>query len=199
MSNAVFPTLPGMRITVRRTASMPPVLKRTTASRREYRAVDSLTVKYRFALSFEVLRAGAEAELQTLEAFFKARRGSFDNFLFTAPDDAAVTGQLFGTGTGSATAFQLVRSLGGYSEPVVDLNGAPQIFNNGALQATPANYSVSATGLVTFTSAPLSGRALTWSGAYYWRVRFDRDELEFERFLHQLYELRSVELVTDPQ
>lgn len=199
MSNAVFPTLPGMRINVRRIVSMPPVLKRTTPSRRVYRAVDSLLVKYRFVLGFEVLRAGAEAELQAVEAFFKARGGSFDNFLFTAPDDNAVTAHLFGTGNGSATVFQLLRTLGGYSEPVYDVNGAPQIYRNGALQASPANYSISATGLVTFTSAPPSGHALTWTGQYYWRCAFERDELEFERFLHQLYELRTVELITDPQ
>lgn len=199
MSNSVYPVLPGLRINVRRVVSMPPVLKRTTPSRREYRAVDSSLIKYRFVLSYEVLRAGAEAELQNIEAFFKVRRGSFDNFLFTVPDDAAVTNQLFGIGNGSTTSYQLTRSLGGYSELVYDLNGTPQIFRNGVLQATPANYSISATGLVTFTSAPASGHNLNWTGAYYWRCRFERDELEFERFLHQLYELRTVELITDPQ
>lgn len=199
MSNAVYPSLPGLRITVRRTVSMPPVSVRTTPSRREYRARDASLVKYRFNLSYEVLRSGAEAELQSIEGFFKARGGRFDNFLFTAPDDNAVAAHLFGTGDGTTTQFQLLRTLGGYAEPVKDLNGAPQIFKAAVLQATPAAYSISSTGLVTFTSAPAAAAALTWTGAYYWRLRFDRDEMDLERFLHQLYELRSVDLVSDPQ
>jgi hypothetical protein len=44
----------------------------------------------------------------------------------------------------------------------------------GVVQTNPANYSISATGLVTFTSRP-GAAALTWTGTYYWRVRFDQD------------------------
>lgn len=194
MSNAVFPTLPGMRITVRRTVSMPPVLKRTTPSRRVYKAKDSSLIKYRFGLSFEVLRAGAEAELQAVEAFFKARGGSFDNFLFTAPDDNAVTDHPLGTGNGSQTAFQAVRALGGFAEPIYDLNAVAAVKVSG----TPVSFSAApTTGVITLTAAPAAAAPITWTGTYYWRCFFERDEMDFERFMHQLYELRSVDLITD--
>lgn len=197
MSNVVFPTLAGMGIKVRTTVLAPPVFTRTTPSLREYRARDAVYPRYRRVLSYEVLRAGAEAELQSLVGFFNQRGGSFDNFLFTVPDDNAVAAQSFGVGDGTTTAFQLVRAFGGFVEPVTAVNGTPQIFKAGVLQATPANYSIGSTGIVTFTAAPTAGQALTWTGSYYVRHRFERDQLEVERFLALLYEARSVELLSD--
>jgi hypothetical protein len=54
--------------------------------------------------------------------------GGFDTFLFTDPDDNAVAAQTFGVGDGDQDAFQLVRTLGSFTEPVYDLNGAPSIY-----------------------------------------------------------------------
>jgi uncharacterized protein (TIGR02217 family) len=197
MSNEIYPTLAGLGIRVRTTVLAPPVLQRRTPSQRVYKARDASYPRYRRVLSYEVLRAGAEAELQTLVGFFNKRGGSFDSFLYSVPDDNAVTAMQFGTGNGTTTAFQLVRNFGGFVEPVFDLNGAPQIFRAGVLQATPANYSINSAGLVTFTTAPTAGQALTWTGSFYVRHCFERDQLEVERFLHLLYEARSVELVTE--
>ena len=54
-------------------------------------------------------------------------------------------------------------------------------------------------GLLTVTPAPGVGQALSWTGGYYWRMRFARDELDLERFLHQLYQSSSVELLYAPE
>lgn len=48
----------------------------------------------------------------------------------------------------------------------------------------------------TATRAPAASTALTWTGAYYWRVRFDQDLAEFNNFLTLLWELRSLVLVS---
>lgn len=42
-------------------------------------------------------------------------------------------------------------------------------------------------GLVTFAAAPRSGAQLLWSGSFYRRVRFERDDLSLERILAGLW------------
>ena len=195
MSNAIYPALPGLTFGVQRSVLAPPVQVRTTPSRREFRARDATLPLYQYTLIYEFLRSSAAwAELQTLVGFFNARGGSFDSFLFTDPDDASVTGQLFGTGDGTTLAWQLVRSYGGFAEAVNDLNGAPAIYKAGVLQSS--GVTVSATGLVTFSAAPTAGQALTWSGAFYRRVRFLADRLDATKFMQNLWEARKVELLS---
>ena len=58
------------------------------------------------------------ASLQSLMGFFLQLQGQFGTFLYTDPDDTAVTGQAFATGDGTTTAFTIERSLGGFLEPV---------------------------------------------------------------------------------
>ena len=50
--------------------------------------------------------------------FFLQLQGQFGTFLYTDPDDNAVTGQAFATGDGATTSFTMMRSLGGFLEPV---------------------------------------------------------------------------------
>ncbi len=195
MSNAVYPTLPGLAYGVQRSVLAPPVMVRTTPSRREFRARDATVPLYQYSLSYELLRSQAAwAELQALVGFFNAHGGSFESFLFTDPDDSAVTTQLFGTGNSSAVSFQLVRSFGGFAEAVTELNGSPSIFRAGVLQSS--GVTVSATGLVTFSVAPTAGQALTWTGAFYRRCRFKQDQLDTTKFLRDLWEAKKVELMS---
>lgn len=82
-------------------------------------------------------------------------------------------------------------------EPVLDLaNAQPQIFVDGILKTFGSDYTISASGLITFTAAPAAGAALTWTGSYYWRVRFNDDVTEFNNFLSQLWEAKKVTLVS---
>lgn len=197
MSNAIYPTLAGLKFGVVRTPIFSTSIK-TASSGREFRAANQLYPSWRYRLQYEFLRdlrSGVD-ELRTLAGFFLARQGRFDTFLFSDPDDNSVTGQQFGTGDGSTTAFQLLRSFGGFLEPVYDLNGSVQVYKAGVLQTLSTHYSVSSSGVVTFVAAPTAGQALTWSGSYYWRCRFEKDSSDFEKFLHQLWQTRSVEFRT---
>jgi uncharacterized protein (TIGR02217 family) len=167
-------------------------------SGKELRAAYMSYPLYTFKLSYEVLRDDvANNELKTLAGFFLARQGQYDSFLFTDPSDHAVTAQSFGTGDGTTTAFQLVRAYGGFSEPVQNVNGTPSIYVNGTLKTVTTHYTISGTGLVTFTAGniPTSGQALTWTGSYYFRVRFTADMAEFSQFLQNLWELKQLEFV----
>lgn len=133
MSNAVYPSFPGIRPVVARVPIAPPVDVRTTPSQREYRARDATLPRYRYSVSYEVLRSSAAyPELQALVGFFNARGGRFDSFLFDDEDDNTITDQVFGIGDGSTTAWQAVRSFGGFVEPVDAFNGHPLVLVNSA-------------------------------------------------------------------
>jgi hypothetical protein len=88
----------------------------------------------------------------------------------------------------------LVRALGGFAEPVFLLNGNPTI----DVAGTPTTaFTVDAYGRVTFTTAPASGALLTWSGAFYWPVRFDDDTTEFSQFVFNLYEVKALKFTSE--
>lgn len=194
MSNAVFPSFTGLKwgsikAPIWRNAA------RETPSMREYRTRFALYPRYLYKLSYEVLREkDGFTELQQLIGFFNLRNASFDTFLFTDPDDNAVVLQGFGVGNASTVAFQLAKAYGGFTEPVYDVNGTPSIYLNGVLQSS--GYSISASGLVTFTTAPGAGVIVAWTGSYYFRVRFKEDSTEFAQFLYKLWEARRVDLIT---
>lgn len=88
---SIFPDLPGVKIEATYRPEFSTLIRRSTAGN-EYRVAQRSAPKWRIALAFEFLRAGAESELQTLVNFFLARKGTFEAFEFTHPDNA-ITGQ----------------------------------------------------------------------------------------------------------
>jgi uncharacterized protein (TIGR02217 family) len=201
---AIFPVLPGLGWSV---SKAPRFATRTqkAISGRELRIVDQVNPIWTFTLTYEILGdkhdtrgpgglgAGFD-ELRTLAGFFLQQQGAFAPFLFDDPTDDSVTGQAIGTGNSSATVFQLVRNFGGFSEPIVAPNTVSAIYFNGVLQSA-SGYTVDATtGLITFTTAPPSGQAITADFTYYFRVRFADDTAEFENFMYQLWSLKQVKL-----
>jgi uncharacterized protein (TIGR02217 family) len=193
MSQLLFPTLPGFTYPATRTVMAPPVRVKTTASGREFRARDSVVPRYRYSLQYELLRSSqALQEWQTLMGFFNSVGGPFDDWLFQDPDDGTVSNQVFATGNGSQTVFQLARTLGGVLEPVYGPLGTPTITVNGGA-STP---TVSALGAVTFASAPANGALLRWSGTFAWRCRFDGDNLEFTKNFAAFWAARRVQFLT---
>jgi uncharacterized protein (TIGR02217 family) len=148
----------------------------------------------KYELSYDMLRSDVvNVELQTLIGFFNKVGGSAKAFHFTDPDDSSVTAQPLGVGDGVTTAFQLVRSFGGFTEPVFGPSGTPTVYVNG----TPTTLlTISATGLVTFTTAPAAAAVLTWTGTYDWLCRFDDDSNDFEKFMSQLWQLGKITFTT---
>lgn len=193
MSDAVFPSLPGLKWNIKRTPVWKTLMQESVSGKESSVSLMSYPLR-RYSLAYEFLRAGAEAELQTLEGFFNLRRGRHDTFLYNDPDDYSVTDQSFGTATGTTAPFQLIRTRGGFTEPVQALNGTPAIKVAGVAKTESVDYTRSATGLITPLSAWTG--ALTWSGTYYWRCRFLRDESEFDQFLKDLWSLNRIEFRT---
>jgi uncharacterized protein (TIGR02217 family) len=169
-----------------------------SASQREARAALSAYPLWTFSMSFEVLRADvAFAELQTLGGFFLARRGQFDSFLYTDPTDNAVINQSMGIADGVTLTYQLVRTWGSFVEPVMALNASvtPVVYLDGVAKVLDTDYTIDALGMVNFATAPVFGAAVTWTGAYHYRVRFTQDEAEFEQFMKNLWELKTLGFV----
>jgi uncharacterized protein (TIGR02217 family) len=197
MSNLIYPALPGLTLDVKRTP-IHKTLSRESVSGIDITATYQAYPRYLITLKYEVLRAGELVEKQKLEGFFNARHGAFDDFLFLDSKDNACVDQQFGIGDGVTKTFRLTRSLvtGGLQEPISALLNAPVIKHNGAVQGT-GSYTVDQfAGKITYATAPALGVVLTWGGQYYWRVRFARDELQFDQFLWDLWKLDKVELQT---
>lgn len=198
MSNAVLPHYVGFKIEIDKTPMWSTRIADPVAGQ-ERRVQEQIYPKYRIGLSVEVLRdAAGTDEAKILLGFFNLRAGAFDSFLYTDPDDYTVTGQQFGVRDGVTTQYQLVRAYpaaGGFVEPVQNVNAIVNVKSNGVALANPADYTISGTGMVTLAAPGTAGHALTWSGTYYWRVRFEDDKLVFRRIFSSLWELKNLPLV----
>jgi uncharacterized protein (TIGR02217 family) len=201
---AIFPVLPGLGWSVTKAPRFATRVQRAVSGR-ELRVLDQPYPIWTWTLTYSVLRdewdtrgsGGLGAtynELRTLMGFFLAQQGALTSFLFDDPTDDSISGQVIGTGDGSTTAFQLVRTMGGFAEPIVTPNIVSGIYLNGVLQS-PSSYSVNATtGIVTFTAAPPAGQVLAATFTYYFQARFADDTAEFENFMYQLWQLKTVKL-----
>jgi uncharacterized protein (TIGR02217 family) len=90
--------------------------------------------------------------------------------------------------------FQLVRAMAGFAEPITAPNLVTAIYFNGVLQPS-GTYSIDGnTGLVSFTTPPPAGQAITAAFTYYFRVRFADDTAEFENFMYQLWQSKQIKL-----
>lgn len=191
MSDAIYPTLPGLTFDVTRSPEFKTVVN-TAVSGRESRISQWSAPRWHYELIYEILR-DSYGELEELAGFFLSRQGSFDDFLFADPDDAPVSDQLFGGGDGATTAFQVVRTYGGFVEPVRGLTSAPVVSVGGVVTA---DFTWTTDGLVTFASPPAAGALLRWSGPFLRRVRFDGDQMDLTKFMGRLWEAKSVKLVS---
>lgn len=190
MSNAVLPSMPGLGWSVIKTPNWKTIVQET-ASGKEVRQSLMTYPLWDFTLTFSVLRgANGYTEMTELAGFFNERQGMYDTWLFDDPSDDSVTSQSFGTGDGSTVAFQLIRTMNGFNEPIQNVNGSPSIYINGVLQSS--GYTIGSTGIVTFTAAPAAAAALTWTGAFYFRCRFLQDLAEFDQFAKDVWSLKTL-------
>jgi len=131
------------------------------------------------------------SSLQSLMGFFLQLQGQFGTFLYPDPDDNAVTGQVFATGNGTQTAFTMMRSLGGFLEPVGWVTSIANVYHNGIAYGGSA-YSLTAPNTLVFASAPGAGATLSADFAYAFNCRFLDDQMDFEEFMSNLWKLESM-------
>ena len=194
----IFPVLPGLAWSVTKTPIFETRIQRAVSGR-ELRALDYPYPLWQFTLDFSVLRddpAGGFDELRTLLGFFLSCQGAYAEFLFRDPSDDQVTGQSIGTGDASASVFQLQRAIGGFTEPIVAPEAVSAVYFNGIVQS-PAGYSVDAdTGLLTFTTPPPAGLAITADFTFWFRCRFVDDRYDFENFMYRLWQVKKMTFIS---
>jgi uncharacterized protein (TIGR02217 family) len=121
-------------------------------------------------------------QLKELIEFFYARRGRAVGFRFKDWSDYSISNQVIGTGNDAITTFQLVKSYsnGGVTvdRPITKpVAGTISIFAGGVLQASGVSVNT-ATGVVTFDTAPADEVEITASFEFDVPVRFDTDKLD---------------------
>jgi hypothetical protein len=134
-----------------------------------------------------------------LLGFFIQMGGEFSDFLYLDPNDNTVANALLGLGDGSTANFQLVRPIGNLGSDIVQnpMQSAtsPYLALAIMVNGTPtSDYNLGPNGIIEFNTAPASGAVLTWTGSYWYRVRFDSDGLTFKEFMQQIFECQSIKL-----
>ena len=194
MSTAILPSLIGLGFDVVRTPVWDTIIQQSLSGK-ETRTARQSAPRWQWELSYNVLRSSAGYnELQQLVGFFNARQGKWDTFLYQDADDYAVTGQQISTGDGITTSFQLIRSFGGFYEPVLAPKTVSHIYLNGVNQASGwsvNNWGSSNAGTVTFTTPPASGTVITADFSYYFPVRMMSDSVDFTLFISGHYKTKK--------
>ncbi len=206
MSGLLYPVLPGLTYEVLRTYPWNTGLQEAQSGVQSAIAFRAYG-KAHFELVYSALREpGAPgyvlttSEIKALVGLHNAMRGRADTFLFTDPEFntiASSSPQAFGISDGTtSTRYQLVafyQNPGGpgSAELVQNLNGTAVIYDNGsAISAT--HYSLDALGGITFSISPTTGHTLSWSGSFYYRCRFDEDEIDWTKFMNALWKAKKV-------
>lgn len=171
----------------------------TARSGMEYRAANWSYPKYRWTLSYAVLRNGRNGltELADVLGFCLARQGMFEDFLYEDPSDNSVTTQPLGYGTGSLTDFSLARTLGAWTDPNLVAKAVSAVYVAGVLQTLTTDYTIVQAGrfgldTIRFNTAPPYGDAVTATFTYYFPVRFMQDDPEFSNIFHQMFEAKKI-------
>ena len=122
-----------------------------------------------------------QTQLDTLIAFFRARKGRAYGFRFKDWSDYQATGQALGNGDGANKNFQLVKNYasGSAGETRIvkkPVTGTVVPYLAGVVQTS--GWSVdTTTGILSFTIAPSIGVAVTADFQFDVPVRFDTDSM----------------------
>jgi uncharacterized protein (TIGR02217 family) len=155
-------------------------------------------------ISYGLLKSDDVAgDFAAILALWRAHFGSLYPFRFKDWSDYIADDELFGTGDGSETEFQLVKTYDPsqillntpgslfYVRSISLLATAPVIEVNGVTKTVTTDYTI-ANGLETFTSPPAVGHPITWSGEFDIPVRFDMEQLPVIMNEGDLVALRSM-------
>jgi len=200
----IFPSLVGLTYQVPRVPMWDNDVQQSISGK-ENRIAYWTYPRYSWEFNYSVLRAlGAYTELQTLMGFYNSMQGKFTAFLYKDPDDYIVSSQGIGTGDASSTTFQLVKSFGGFVEPILapDTSSTFNVYFGSSLQAA-SSYTVGAyssggasSGVLTFLSAPSSGTVITASFQYYYPCRFVEDSQTFTLNYLGVYSAESMKIIS---
>lgn len=178
MSDAVFPAIdpPNWSWTwpIKKTPVWSTIIQTPFSGRNELRIPAYQFPRWQFELDLSYAKGSPQdptSAIGKILAFYFQMQGPAKAWLYDDVFDDTATLSRFGTGDGATHSFPVSNACGliqnfltGGSAPTFQVAGTP---------TTPASL---ANGIVTFTTAPADGAALTWSGKYYYRCRFLDDQ-----------------------
>lgn len=202
MSALVYPAnLPGLTFDNVRSPGFNTGVQ-TALSGKESRIAYQQYARTKFTLKYELLRDyTTPSDLAALHGLFMAVGGKYDTFLYSDPTFNTVALMPFAVGNTTAGPFQITASFQnsggpGGAELIQNFNGTPSVFVNGVLQTPVTNYTLGATGIVTFTAGhfPAAAAVIAWTGSFYYRCRFDDDSMDFSQFMNDFWSNPTVVL-----
>jgi uncharacterized protein (TIGR02217 family) len=145
-----------------------------------------------------------DAELETLLAFFRARRGPAVGFRFRDPYDNSSNGmtgtptpddQAIGTGDGTTDRFSLIKEYGSGEQRRVTrpVAGSVRVAVDGSELTT--GWMLQEKGIVEFSTAPAAGAIITAGFIFDVAVRFAEDRIEVNRATFLAGEAPTVPLI----
>lgn len=154
-----------------------------------------------YTLTYDILGSSASsADFQTLYGFFLNAYARGNIFMFTDPDDYSVSSQSISTAAGGVSSFQLVRTYASFTEPVYAPNTVLDVSVGGTPLSSTAYtvgaYGSTAPGVLLLSSAPSSSLPVTASFTYYQPCRFREDMMDFNKFMYQMWEAKTVSFYT---
>jgi uncharacterized protein (TIGR02217 family) len=173
----------------------------TSASGNEYRNVNWQQARLRFDAGLGVR---SSADIETLLAFFRARRGAATGFRFRDPYDFSSNGmtgeptsadQSIGAGDGTAFRFRLMKTYSGGEERRITrpVTGSVRVAVNGV--ELSSGWTLETLGAVLFDEPPPDGSAITAGFLFDVPVRFAEDRIEVNRATFLAGEAPSVPLI----
>ncbi len=175
------------------------------ASGAEERNASWANSRRRYDVAYGIRRAD---DLAAVVAFFEARNGRLHAFRFKDWSDyksclpsaaPAPTDQIIGTGNGSTTVFQLVKTYTSGAQSwaraiIKPVAGTVTVSLNGVAQGS--GWSVNtATGIVTFAVPPATGAVIRAGFEFDVPVRFDTDELPVTLDIERTGSIPSISLI----
>jgi len=225
VSQSVFPALPGLMWGFTLGERFDTVIYPAAAPGFETRISKGPDPTFMIKLQYEFLRNKPSVdELSTLRAFFRAMKGDFDSFLLdlstlthNSADDTIANQVLTVDANGYAP---LVRNVAGNVvsnlETIYEVNTITSVKANNVtytltghnVNATAGHYSYwDASPTRTYAGASYPGVVIQFgtvptpppdviSFSWYYRVRFEKGEADFDAFMFELYELQEISLMT---
>jgi uncharacterized protein (TIGR02217 family) len=141
-------------------------------------------------LSYGLMTSSDPAgDFAAILAMYRAHFGSLYPWRLRDWSDYTATNEVFGTGNGSETQFQLSKTYDPslillntpgtyfYVRDITLLASTPVIKVDNVTKTVTTDYTISASGIVTFVLPPAADAALSWTGEFDVPVRFDTDQL----------------------
>ena len=147
----------------------------TSAGGREVRNSAWSAPRLVFNFSYSTLDT---ADARLISSFFQGRRGKQRSFLMKDWADYSATNEQIGTGNGSITSFQAIKTYDALNPYVRAIKFIKAATLSVTVNGSPATVSSEVNGLITLSSAPAAAAIIRASFEFYVPVRFDQDELQ---------------------